>query len=132
MGFTTGSVLLNESYGVGGHSFFAPNEAHPFGSGGFDRDVVFTDTNDGSHACLHGGDVRIDLGLLRTNSSIDVPHAVAFSGDELDGFLQQYFTVYIKRFNRGVGKVITNVAHVGRSKQGVADSVDEHVGIAMA
>ena len=74
----------------------------------------------------------IHLRSLGTDGGIDVHKAVAFGGDEVDGLAQDNFTVHAVGLCRSVGEVVADIPHVRSAKQGVTDSMQQHVGIAMA
>ena len=76
--------------------------------------------------------MRIKLGMLGTDRSIDVTDLVTFRSDKLNDLLEDDLTVHIERVGRRVGEVITDVAHVGSAQQRIADSMDKHIGIAVA
>ena len=125
-------LLLYQHGGIGAYSFLASGESEAFGGGGFNGDIVGVGSNDIGKTLLHGGNVRIELGMLGADGSVDVSHHITFRGYEGDCLAQQYLAVYVERVGRRVGEVETNVAHVCRTQQGVADGVYEHVGIAVS
>jgi hypothetical protein len=57
---------------------------------------------------------------------------VSLCGNDFYGAAQEYFAVYVLKLCTGVWKVVADVAHVGSAKQGITDSMDKHVGIAVA
>ena len=76
-------------------------------------------------------DVGIDFGALGTNRAIDVAYSVAVRFEQIDGAAEEHFAVSAFIFGGGVGKVIADVAEIGCTKEGVADGVNEHIGIAV-
>ena len=76
--------------------------------------------------------MRVELGALCTHRGVYVADAIALGGDEVDGLAQQYLTIDVERLGSRVGEVVAYVAHVGGAEQGVADGVDEHVGVAVS
>ena len=76
--------------------------------------------------------MRIELWALGTYCGIDIAQAVALGCYEVDSFAQQYLAVDVKSLGSGVGEVVAYVAHIGGTKQGVAYSMNQNVGIAMA
>ena len=123
--------LLDEHDGVCAYALLPPGETEFLGGGGLDGDVVRTDAHDLRHTLLHGRDVRVEFGLLGADSGIDVPHPVAFRGNERDHLLQDDFAIHVECVIGVVGEMITDVAHIGGTEKGIADGMDEHIGIAM-
>ena len=76
--------------------------------------------------------MRIDFGPLGADGGVDIAHTVAAGSDKVDGLSKQYLAVYVECLCRAVREMIADIAHIGCTQQGVADGMDEHVGIAMA
>ena len=122
----------DERHGVGGDAFAAPDEAHALGGGGFDGDVGRGDAHDVGHRALHVGDVGVELGLFGHDGGVDVAQFVARIAEETHGAGEEDLAVDAGILAGGVGEVIADVAQSGGTEQGVADGVDEYVGVAMA
>ena len=122
----------DEGHSIGADAFLAAGEAELLSGRGLDGDGVDVAADDACHGLLHVGDVRIHLGTLGTDGGIDVNELVALGGYELDGLPEDDLTVHAFRFVGGIGPVVAYVAHVGGAEDGVADGVNQHVGIAVA
>lgn len=125
-------IFFDEDYGVGGDAFLATGEAEFLGGGCLDAYIVNVDVHDLGETLLHSFDVRVELRALGTYGAVDVAYTIALGGDEVNGLAKEYLRVDAIGLSGGVGEVISYVAHVGGTEQGVADGVDEYVGIAMA
>lgn len=125
-------ILLQQYHCVCADSFLASCEAELFGGGGFDGDVIDVDAHDIGEGLLHLGDVWVELGTFGADGGIDVANGIAFGCYEVDGFAKQYLGVDVLElvafFRR---EVVADVAHVGCTKYGIADGMDEHIGIGM-
>ena len=64
--------MLNECHGIGTHPLFTANEAHTFGGSGLNGNFVGMGTEYLGNTCLHGWDMRVELGLFGTDGGIDV------------------------------------------------------------
>ena len=129
--FSCGLLFLYQADGVGGDAFLAACEAEFLGSGGLDGDIILIAAADLGHTSLHGGDVGIHLGTLGTDGGIDVHQMIALCGNQGDGVAEDDLAVHTIGLGRGVWEVIADVAHVCGSQQGVADGMQQHVGIAV-
>ena len=123
---------LNEHDGVGGDAFFATGEAEAFGGGGLDADVVRVGADDVGEALLHLWDMGVQLRALGTDGGVEVDEAVALLGYQADGLAEDDLAVDTIGLGSGVGEVVADVAHVGGPEQGVADGMQQHVGITVA
>ncbi len=104
-----------------------------FGGGGFDGDVIKVDAHHLGEGLLHLWDVGIEFGMFSADGAVDVADAVAFGGNDVEGLAQKNLGVDVLKLVALLGwKMITDVAHVGGSKNGVANGMDEHIGIGMA
>ena len=74
----------------------------------------------------------IHLRTFGTDGRIDIHQPVTFSGNQFDSLFQNHLTIHPISEGCGIRKVIANIAHVGGSEQGVADGMQQHVGIAVA
>ena len=124
-------LFLYQADGVGGDALLAACEAEPFGGRGLDGDIVLVAATDLCHTGLHGRDVGIHLGALGADGGVDVHQTVAFCGNQGDGVAEDDLAVHAFGLCRGVGEVIADVAHIRCSQQGIADGVQQHVGIAV-
>ena len=124
-------LAVNQAGGVGGDALHAACEAEALGGGGFDGDVALPDAHEGREGALHSGYVGVELGLLRADSGVDVSHAVALCSEECHHLLENHLAVHAECFVGGVGKMIADVAQGSRPKQGVADGMHKHVGVAV-
>ena len=73
--------------------------------------------------------MRVEFRLLRGDCRVDIAQFITGFAQQLHGTTKQDFTVDVFVFARMVGEVITDIAHIGRAEQGVADGMDQHVGI---
>ena len=126
------SVFLNQYRSVGRDALFATRKTEFLGGGGFDGDILFVYAHHVSEGLLHQGDVCFQLRTLGADSSVDIAYAVALGGDELYGAAQEYLAVDILKFACGVGEVIAYVAQVSCTQEGIADGMDEYIGIGVA
>ena len=124
-------LFLNQAYGVGRDAFLAACKAEFLGGRGLDGDIVLIATADLSHTSLHGGDMGIHLRALGTDGGVDIHQPVALRGNEGDGVAQDNLAVHAVGLGRGIWEMIAYVAHVRCTQQGIADGVQQHVGIAM-
>ena len=74
----------------------------------------------------------IELGCFGTDGSIDVAYGISGLADELDGLGEQSLAVNALILRVAVGKMVADIAQVGGTEQGVADSMYEYVGITVA
>ena len=125
-------LFLNQAYGVGRDAFLAACKAEFLGGRGLDGDIVLIATADLSHTSLHGGDMGIHLRALGTDGGVDIHQPVALRGNEGDGVAENDLAVHAVGFGRGIWEMVANVAHVGGAEKGVADSMQQHIGIAVA
>ena len=116
---------------MSGHALFATDETHALAGGGFERNGIKIDMEKRGKDGFHRVDVGIDFGALGANRAIDVAYAVAVRFEQIDGAAEEHFAVGTFIFGGGVGEVIADVAEIGRAKEGVADGVNEHIGIAV-
>lgn len=123
--------LLYQSDSIGTDAFLTSSKAQFFGRGGFDADTIGVNADDACHTFTHGGDMRIEFGLFGAYGGVDIDHMITFFGNDTDGVAQDDFTVHVERGIRGVGEMITDVAHVGSAENGVADGVYEHICVAV-
>ena len=56
---------------------------------------------------------------------------IALGGNQLDGLLQDHLAVHAVGKSGGIGEMIADVAHIGGTQQGIADGVQQHIGITM-
>lgn len=126
---TMGSCLLDEDGRVGGDAFLAAGEAEFLGGGGFDGDIFFVG---GHHLCetlFHGGNVGIEFGLLGGNGDVGVAEFPSFFAHERHCLAEQDFGVDIEKLAGGVGEVVPDVAHICGTENGVAEGMNQHIGI---
>ena len=60
---------------------------------------------------------------------INIYQAIAFLGYQFYRFLEYNLTVHTIGLCTGIGKVITYITHIGGAEKGIADSVQQYVGI---
>ena len=75
--------------------------------------------------------MRFQLRTLRTNRGIDVPHTVAFRANQFHCLAQQDFTVDVTKLLSRIRKMITDISHIGCPEKGIADGMNQDIGIAM-
>ena len=124
--------LVDEGYGVGGDAFFAACEAEALGGGGFDVDGCWRDVHEWGERLLDMVDVWAYLGALGADGGVDVGDGVAVVGEEADDVAEEELAVDAGIGGVGVGEVAADVAEGCCSEEGVADGVDEDVGVAMS
>ena len=73
----------------------------------------------------------IDFGSFGAEGCVDVANVVALFGQQVDDTLEDDFAIHVERFVARVGKMIADVAQIGCAKEGVADGMHEHIGVAM-
>ena len=118
--------------GIGGDAFLAAGEAEFLCGGGLDADVLHVYAHTFGQTFLHGGDVGLQFRTLGADGGVYVAYAVSLAGNDIHGTAQEDLAVYVLELRTGVGKVVTDVAHVGGAKQGIADGMYEHIGITVA
>ena len=124
--------LLYQHGGVSRYALLTTSKPKSLGGGGFDGDIVLIGLHDLCQTGFHGRHMRIDFGPFGADGSVYVSEAIAFCGDEFDGFAQQYLAIHVQRVGRRVGEVVANVAHVGSAEQRIADGMNQHIGVAVA
>ena len=75
--------------------------------------------------------MRIQLWTFRTDSYINIPDTIAFSGNQVYSFTQQYLAVDIESRSRRIRKVIAYITHISGSKQRITDGMYEHISVTM-
>ena len=80
----------------------------------------------------HLGYVGRHFGLLGHDDAIDIAYAVAVVVEQLVAVAEQQFAVYALVARVGVREVLADVAKGGGTKEGVADGVEQHVGVGVA
>lgn len=123
---------LDENGGISRDALLTAREAELLGGGGLNGDVFLVSADDFGEASLHLGDIGIELGMLGTHRGIEIAKDVTFGGNQFDGLAEQNFAVDIQRLVGCIGEMITDVAHVGSTEKGVANSMNQHIGIAVA
>ena len=121
-----------ECDGMGADAFLAAFEAEVFGSGGFDGDIVNRGVEDVGDGLAHERDERGYLGLLSNDDAVDVADAESMLVDELKAVAEEYFAVDVFVLGVVVGEVLSDVAEGGGTEDGVADGMEEYVGVGMA
>ena len=102
--------IFNQAHDIGGDALLTAGEAEAFGSGGLDGHISLGDAHHASQHTLHGGDVGIELGLLGTDSGIDVSDAIALFMQQGDSSFKEDGAANILIFVRCVGKVVADIA----------------------
>ena len=88
---------------------------------GFDGDIVKRGVEDVGDGLAHERDERGYLGLLSNDDAVDVADAESMLVDELKAVAEDV-----------VGEVLSYVAEGGGTEDGVADGMEEYVGVGMA
>lgn len=122
----------DEGGGEGGYAFASACEAEVFCGGGFDADAGGGDGEVGGDGVAHLLDEGEELGGLCDDGEVDVFHLEALLADQLEHSAEQYPGVGALISGVSVGEVIAYVAEGSSAKEGVAQGVESHVGIAMA
>ena len=117
---------------MSGHALFATDEAHALAGGGFEGNGIKVDMEQRGEDSFHLVDVGIDFGALGTDGTIDVAHTIAVGFEQIDGATEENLAVGAFVFGGCVGKMVADVAEIGSAEEGVADGVNEYVGIAVA
>ena len=125
------SLLFDEADSVCRYSLFTPHKSQSLSGCSLDGNGIFLYPYYLRQHFLHSGNVRIQLRVLSTHRSVDVPHAISFSCYQLNGTGQQDAAIDIFVIIACVGKVEADVAHAGSSEQRVADSVYQNIRIAV-
>ena len=102
------------------------------GGGGLDADLIPVAPHHTGQTGFHLFYVGIDFGAFRAHCRIHISHTVAFFGNEFNTLAKDLLTVHIECSLAGIGKMITDVAQVGCTEQGITDGMDEDIGIAVA
>ena len=76
--------------------------------------------------------MRIHLRTLGADGGIDIHETIALGGYQLNGLAKDDLAVHAFRLCRGVREVVADVPHVGSPQQGIADSMQQYIGIAVA
>jgi hypothetical protein len=113
-------------------ALFSSFKAQPFGSGGFDGDVVKRGVEDVGDGLAHERDERGYLGLLSNDDAVDVADAKSMLVDELKAVAEEHFAVDVFVLGVVVGEVLSYVAEGGGAEDGVADGMEKYVGVGMA
>lgn len=128
-----GSIFLQQHHGVGADAFFTAGEAELLGGGGFDGDVIRVYAHDVGKGLLHLGNVGVEFGTLGTDGGIDVANGVASGGDDVEGLAEQNLGVDVLELIAFLGgEVVADVTHVGGAEDGIADGMDEDIGIGVS
>lgn len=124
--------LEKEDRGVGADAFLSAFEAEMFGGGGFDGDASGVDAEDGGNGVAHLRDVGSYFGLLGDDNAVNVADTVTVVEEELVAAAEEHFAVDVFVLGVLVGEVFADVAQGGGAEHGVADSMEEYIGIGMA
>lgn len=122
--------LHDEHGGIGGDAFLATCETEVLSGGGFDAYLIGGNIHKGGKDLLHLGDVGIEFGTLCTDGAIDIAYLPASLCQEVCGAAEEDLGVdafVLIALDRG--KVVTDIAHVGCSEEGITDGMDEHISI---
>ena len=132
-GLGVGLFLLfhNQYSGICRYSLHTSSEAKLLGCGSLNRHIIYICLHNVGKTALHIGDMRIELWTLGTYSGVDIAKTIAFGRNKIDGLTQQYLAVYVESLGSSIGKMIAYIAHIGSSKQCIANGVNKHIGIAM-
>ena len=125
-------MTFDEHCGISRNAFFAAGKAKFLGGCSLNGNVVDVNAHHFCQTCLHLGNMCFQLRTFSTNGGIDVAYRIAFSCNQFDCLAQQNLTVYVVEVVTVVGEVVTNVAHIGRTQQGIADGMNENIGIAVS
>jgi hypothetical protein len=121
-----------ERHGIGGNSLRAASEAQLLSGGGLDIDFVSRKAQRLAHLLHHSRDVCSQPRLLGDQRGVDVPDGIALCLDSRGDLCQKHQTR-----DAGIGwiavrKMASDVTQGGRTKQGVADGMEQHIGIGMS
>lgn len=117
---------------VGGDTFFATDETEMLGGGRFKTHLVGFDAHDLGQTGLHRLDMRVELGLLRTDRDIAVTEFVAGLADHLHHTMKEDLRVDSLVFVAfGVGEMITDITHRRGTENGVAERVNNDIRVRM-
>jgi len=121
-----------EGHGVGADAFLAAFEAEVLGGGGFDGYLSGVDAEEVGYGLPHLGDVGCHFGFLGHDDGVDIAYAVALGVEQLAGAAEEEFAVDVFVLGVVVGEVLADVAQGGGAEEGVADGVEQHVGVGVA
>lgn len=125
------SILENQCRCIGGYALLTAGETEMLGGGGLDAHGIGVDSHQRGQDLLHGRYVGVEPWALGTDRTVDVAHAPSIGGDDCNRLPKEYLAVDPLKFCACVGEVIADVAHIGGTEEGIANCMDEYVGIAM-
>ena len=117
---------------MGRDALLPPDETQVFGRRRLDRYGTFGDAHNPGQAGFHGWNVRVEFGFLQHDRHVDVADLVARAAHHFEYLSQQNFAVDALPLRIFVGKMVPDVAKVGRAEQRIAENVANDVGVGMA
>lgn len=126
------TVFRYQSHSVRTYSFLTAGKSETLGGSGLDGNTVLIRSHDLGKTFTHRRYMRIHLRTLGTYRTIYITHGVTFGCYETDCLAEQYLAVYIESILRCVGKMVADVTHIGRTQQGIAHGMYQHIGIAVS
>ena len=123
---------FDERDGVRAHALPFAFKAHAFGGGGFDGYAIDLKAAGAGDIYAHLRDVRGKLGALADDGRIDIERRKAVFTQQGNGFFQkqQGRNAFVLRVL--VREMLADIAHGGSAQQRVGNSMEEHVGVAVA
>src|SRR5690606_1785268 len=76
--------------------------------------------------------IWIDFGFFKANGAINVSDPVTVLPEQVPSFFQQDDAADPLPARIGVREMVSDIAQVGRAKQGIADGMQQHIRIRMA
>ena len=123
--------ISDEDSGVSRDAFLTACEAKLFCGGGLDGNIIHIDAHNFGQTLLHLRDASFQFRTLGTDGGIDVAYSIAFRGNEFHRLAQKDFAVYAVVLLTVIREMKTDVTHSSSPKQGIADGMNQHIGIAM-
>ena len=100
------------------------------GGGGLDRYCALAHTHHLGKAGLHLGYVGTQLGGLSADGAVAVSELVTCLTHHLHDTAKQNLGINtLVLVALGVGEMIPDITHIGSAENGVAESVNQHIGI---
>ena len=123
--------FIYQHRGIGADALFTTSEAQVLGGGGLDGDVVLVGVHHLCKALFHGWYMGIDFRALGTDGGIDIAKLVAAALNQVHGAVEYKLAIHVKRLVGCVGEVEADIAHICGSEKGIADGVNQYIGIAV-
>src|SRR5690554_6058077 len=131
-----GAVAAQSSWpqqhnGMGGNSFFTPDESQLLGGGSLDIDLFCTNTQILRQMSAHQIYMRRHFRCLCQNRAVKIDHTPALGIDHVHYRPQQTAAVSALEPGIGIGKMPTDIAKSQSTKQRITDRMQQHVTIRM-